>query len=147
MLPASNQNCKNNFRWVVDMRNFQGHAKTYLPDGNACPYTGKTAAEYIAEGFSVLDDEEFTALVTAHENSLCGHWAEESAENYEDMLCVLPPVAYYNGGFFMSERWTGNISAFHQELNGHYYTSLQRMSTPRPAILADLAAFVQGVPA
>lgn len=133
----------NEIRWVVNSKNFNGSAVTYLPDGNTCPHTGKTAAEFIAEGYDVLDNNEFSALMVNYENSLCGHWKEESADDYEEALCVLPPVAWYDGGFFMSERWTGNISAFHQEMNGRYYTCLQRMSTPRAAILADLSEFVK----
>lgn len=131
------------FRWVVDSKNFDGSAVTYLPDGNACPYTGKTAAEFIAEGYEILNDDEFSAFMVSYENSLCGHWTEESAEDYNEALNVLPPVAWYDGGFFMSERWTGNISAFHQEMHGHYYTCLQRMSTPRAAILGDLSEFIK----
>lgn len=130
-------------RWVVNSKNFKGAAYTFLPDGNACPYTGKTAAEFIAEGYEVLNDDEFSAFMVNYENGLCGHWTEESAEDYNEALNVLPPVAWYDGGFFMSECWTGNISAFHQEMHGRYYTCLQRMSTPRAAILADLAKFVQ----
>lgn len=137
------ENCKTEIRWVVNSKSFNGYAVTYLPDGNKCPYTGKTAAEYIAEGYDVLNDDEFSSLLVNYENSLCGHWKEESAEDYEEALCVLPPVAWYDGGFFMSERWAGNISAFHQEMNGRYYTCLQRMSTPRAAICADLAKFVR----
>lgn len=133
----------NEFSWVVDSKNFKGVAYTFLPDGNACPYTGKTAAEFIAEGYEILNDDEFSAFIVSYGNSLCGHWTEESAEDYNEALNVLPPFAYYGGGFFMSERYIGNISAFHQEMNGRYYTCLQRMGTLRAAILADLSEFIK----
>ena len=76
------ENCKTEIRWVVNSKSFNGYAVTYLPDGNKCPYTGKTAAEYIAEGYDVLNDDEFSSLLVNYENSLCGHWKEESAEDY-----------------------------------------------------------------
>ena len=128
-------------KWIVDTNNFKGYAKTYLVNG-ACPYYGKTEAEYLTEGYSVLNDEEYTALTRKYEDSLCGDWKEITEEIFDDMLNVLPPVGWYNGGFFMSERYTGNISSFYQKMNGKYYTSLQRMSTPRQTILEDLQRFI-----
>lgn len=132
------------YKWVVDRNNFTGYAKTYLREDGCCPYCGKTAEEYISEGYSVLEDEEYFALVKEWENSMCGNWKEITDEEFEDALCVLPPVGWYDGGFFMGERYTGNISSFYQKLNGKFYTSLQRMSTPRKDIIEDLRKFISG---
>ena len=87
------ENCKTEIRWVVNSKSFDGSAVTYLPDGNTCPYTGKTATEYISEGYDVLDDAKFSALVVNYENGLCGHWTEESAEDYNEALNVVKVAA------------------------------------------------------
>lgn len=67
-------------KWVVDAEHFAGYAKAWLNPSGVCPYTGKTADDYKREGFAVLDDRQYDRLVTDWENSLCGVWAEESAE-------------------------------------------------------------------
>lgn len=128
-------------KWVVDTKNFKGNAKTYLIN-DACPYTGKTEAEYIEEGYSILNDKELNELINAFINNRCGHWQEISEELFNDMLEVLPPVAWYDGGFFVSERDYGDSAAFYQKFNGKFYTSLQRMSTPRNSIISSLESFV-----
>lgn len=130
-------------KWVVDVNNFKGNAITYLTESGICPYTGRTAASYIAEGYAILEEDEFFNMVASWEDSLCGDWKEVTEEDYDDALNVLPPVGWYGGGFFMSERYTGNVSSFYQKLNGKYYSSLQRMSTPRKAILDDLRTFAE----
>lgn len=57
--------------WVVDKQHFDGFAKTFLIDGK-CPYTGKTDKEYAAEGYSVLNDDEYSSMVTEYGDALCG---------------------------------------------------------------------------
>lgn len=130
-------------KWVVDTKFFSGHAKTYLPDDHTCPYTGKTAEEFQAEGYEIMDNESFDILVERFEDNLCGRWCETTEEQYNDMLNILPPMAWYGGGFFVSEPYTSNICNFYQKLGGRYYTSLQRVRTPRGAILASLAKFIE----
>lgn len=109
-------------------------------------YTGETEEDYIAKGYAVLSEEEFDALNAEHERFICGQWKEITEEEYDDALNVLPPALWKNGGFFMSERYTGTISSFYQEINGKYYTSLQDMKTPRQKIIADLEKFIMRTP-
>ena len=101
-------------------------------------YTGKTAADYEAENLVVLSEEEFDALKEENENSMCGQWKEVTEQEYEDALNVLPPKRYANGGFFMGECYSGSLYSFYQEINGKFYTSLQKIYTPRPEILENL---------
>ena len=129
------------YKWVIE-KEFKGHAYTCLSEDGKSFYSDKTEADYIAEGYIIVSDEEFSAKVKEWEDKLCGDWKEISEERYEEMLDILPPVAWYNGGFFMSERFTGNISAFLQKWGGKYYESLQRMSTPRNEIIASLRTFI-----
>ena len=89
-----------------------------------------------------LSEEEFEKIIRAHDDAMCGDWKEETAEQYEYALNVLPPMRWTDGGFFVSEAETDNIHAFHQRTNGKYYTSLQRTSTPRRDILESLKTYI-----
>ena len=106
-------------------------------------YTGKTVEDYRAEGYAILSGEEFSSILTAADDALCGDWKEETEEQYEYALNVLPPMKWHDGGFCVSEAYTSNIYDFHQRLNGRFYTSLQRSSTPRAAILESLSAWIK----
>ncbi len=127
---------------VVDKENYKGFVKTIIGESGKCPYHGKTEAEYIAEGYTVMSEEEYYLLQEAWENSLCGDWKEISEEFYDDALNVLPPVAWYDGGFFMSERFSGDVTSFYQKMNGKYYSSLQRMGTAREEIIKSLKEYI-----
>ena len=108
------------------------------------PYSGKTAEDYRSEGgYSLLTEEEFHTILTAAEDALCGDWKEETEEQYDYALDVLPPIGWFSGGFYVSEPYTSNIHSFHQKRNGKYYTSLQRTSTPRAEILKSLTAWIE----
>jgi len=112
-----------------------------LLNGKDC-YSNRTEADFINDGFIVIFESEFDELIKENENSLCGHWVEISEELFSDRLNILPPMRYYNGGFYICEAYTGNIHDFCQELNGKYYTSLQRTSTPRNEIISELIAAI-----
>ena len=103
----------------------------------------KSLDDFRAEGFTILTDPEFTALVEAHDDALCGDWKEETEEQYEYALDVLPPLRWTGGGFYVSEPYTSNIYSFHQKWNGRFYTSLQRSSTPRAEIIESLTRFIE----
>ena len=113
-----------------------------LKDGRN-PYTGETEADYRAAGLTILSCEEFDALWKKKEDALTGDWKEETEEDYQYSLNVLPPCLWIDHGFFVSEAFTGNIHSFHQRYNGKYYTSLQRISTPRSEIMENLKTFVE----
>lgn len=129
--------------WVIERENFCGHAKAFICEDGMCPYTGKTKEDFIAEGYSILSDDEFLLLVRQWEDTLCGDWKEIDEDTYEEMLNILPPLQWCNGGFYISERYTGNISNFYQKLDGKYYTSLQRIGTPREKLLGELRGFIR----
>ena len=85
----------------------------------------------------------FSCLEEWENKNLIGKWKEITEEEYDDALNVLPPVAWCEGGFFISERYTSNISDFYQKYNGKYYTSLQRWSTKRENIIKSLLEFIE----
>lgn len=107
------------------------------------PYTGKTVDDYLAEGYTVLSEEEFDSILQKQEDSLCGDWKEETEEQYNDSLNVLPPLKWYDGGFYVSEAYTSNIYSYHQKWNGRFYSSLQRSSTPRAEIIESLKRYIE----
>jgi len=130
-----------NPKYVVNVKDFTGTSQSIIQNG-ICPYSGKTEAEYIKAGFKILTWEELFPLIKKHENILIGKWEEVKEETFEDMLNCLPPLKWSNGGFFMSEFWTGNITSFYQRIDERYYTSLQRIYTPRTEIVANLREYI-----
>lgn len=124
---------------VNKTENFRGWMDyiCYLKDGKS-PYTGKTKEEYLNEGKSVVDEKTFYELINAYEDSLIGDWQEISENFYNDQLNVLPPLKWADGGFFISEATSGLLHDFYQELDGKFYTSLQKITTPRQEIIDSL---------
>lgn len=131
-------------KWIIE-KDFKGHAKAYISDETGTdPCTNKTEAEYLAEGFISVTDQEFIKLVNDYQNSLCGDWREISQEYYEERLYELPPADWRDGGFYCSECDLGDVASFYQKLGDKYYASLQRRSTPRAKIFESLKAFIEG---
>ena len=128
--------------YVVDKNNFNGFSKAILSNGKSC-YSEKTKEDYLKEGLAVVDEDEMFKIREAWENGLIGHWKEISEKEYDDQLNILPPLQWYNGGFFMSEYYTGTVTAFYQKWRGKYYTSLQRIDTDRAEILNSLQDFIK----
>lgn len=123
-------NSKENFRGWMDYI-------CYLKDGKS-PYTSKTKEEYLAEGKSVVDENTFQQMIDAYEDSLCNDWQEITEEFYNDQLNVLPPLKWSAKGFFISEATSGLLHDFYQELDGKFYTSLQKITKPRREIINRL---------
>ena len=128
--------------YVIDPnKEFDGYSYHILSDG-VNPYTGETKEQYIEQGFIVMDFEEFYKRLEAYHESLCGDWQEITEEQYEDALNCLPPMKWFNGGFFMSEAYTGSIYSFYQEWNGKYYTCLENVYKKRDEIIKSLTDWI-----
>lgn len=126
------------WQFVIGPEGYRGSAKSVLKDG-VCPYNGKKAADYEAEGCKVVSGEELNRLAAEYEQSLIGNWTEITAEQYDDALNILPPLQWTGGGFFCLEAYSGTLHSFYQELDGRYFTSLQSIKAPRADILESLA--------
>ena len=128
--------------WIVNAAHFDGYAKTSFAEGGACPYTGKTAEQFAAEGYDVLNDEQLDELLERYQNGLCGRWKEVTEEEFHEQLNVLPPIGWNGSGFWMSEFAYGDVTAYYQRFGGRYYTSLQRISNSRGEILDSLRQWI-----
>lgn len=135
-------NIDNISEWVVDTNNFRGWAYAFLIDG-VCPFTGKTSADWMAEGYSVVSDEGLSSLCAAFEKGISGEWTEVPEEQYNYALDVLPPAKWYDGGFYVPECVVGPLYNYYQQRGEKYYTSLQSIATPRGKILESLEAFLR----
>ena len=122
---------------MVVSKKYEGYIQTVLIDG-ICPYTKNTEEYYINNGFLVMTDEELEPIHEKYLNDLCNSWKEISEDQYENALNELPPTRWRNGGFYISESYTGDVSSFYQEMNGKYYTSFQRLSYDRGEIMINL---------
>jgi hypothetical protein len=122
---------------------YKGIPQTILFDGHD-PYTQGHDRDYYTQSYQIVCAEAFSELHEKFLNNLCGHWQEIDAERYDEMLNVLPPDDWRQGGFYLSERDIGDVAGFYQALDGKYYTSRQRRSTPRKEILAGLQKWIGG---
>jgi len=130
--------------YVIKPSGYDGSCYTML-QGDCCPYSKKTRAEFIAEGYKVLTLDELTPITNNFLDSLCDNWKEITSDDYDYALNVLPPAKWSNGGFYVPEAYTHNVYSFYQKWQGKYYTSLQRINTPRERILMTLETFAHNV--
>ncbi len=105
-------------------------------------FSGTTEEEYKLAGKTILTDGEFHNAVKAWEDSMIGDWCEETEEDYEYSMNVLPPVKWYSGGFYVPEAFSGDMHSFHQKFDGKYFTSLQRIGTERDKIIDSLVDYI-----
>ena len=115
---------------------------TMFEDNGKCLFGSKTTNDYSSEGYIVVDEKTFNTLLKEHETALCNDWAEITEEEYENALNVLPPVKWYNGGFFISEALTSTIHSFYQKYNGKFYVSYQDIFSSRNDIMESLRNFL-----
>ena len=101
-----------------------------------------TINDYLANGYKLISEEEFDCLIKEFNNRFCNNWKEITKKEYEYALDVLPPLKWNNGGFFLSECFTGSIYSFYQAWHGKYYTSYQDINTSRKSILDSLTRFI-----
>ena len=131
-----------NWLFVVS-KDFHGNAYSVLTNDEQ----KSKADEYRAAGYDILTASEFDALMENWERSLCGDWKEITEQEYDDRLNILPPLKWYDVGFFCSEAFCGTLHSFYQKLCSKYYTSLQSIFADRNEIIHSLtAAIAQGIP-
>jgi len=106
-------------------------------------WTGKPRAIYETDEYEILSKAEFDKKIEAFCEEFCGKWKETTEQRYNDMLDVLPPLDWRNGGFYVSEAYTLDIYPFHQKYNGRFFETYFRIDTPRDEILKSLAEFVK----
>lgn len=132
------------WEYLVKDGEFNPHDYHIVIDGKLLYITDEfqTVQDFLNVGYNLISSEEMSALEKEYNKSLCNDWIEIDAEKYDYALNVLPPVKYTNGGFYVSEPFTGTIHGFYQEWNGKFYTSLQDLFTPRMEILENLNGFI-----
>ena len=126
---------------IVMSKEYDGMIKTVLRDG-ICIYKGKTEEYYIENGYTIVTEKEFEVIQEKHLNDMCNNWKEITEDKFEDALNVLPPMRWENGGFFISERYTSDVTNFYQQIGNRYFTSYQRLSYKRDDILDNLKLFI-----
>lgn len=108
---------------------FSGSVQSVMTPAGKVAYTkGLSLDEYAAEcGFPlrVVEDDEFDKLMAAYVASRVTQPVEITAEQYDDMLNVLPPCRWnrINGveSFFVSERITANLVNWYATTGGRYF--------------------------
>jgi hypothetical protein len=78
------------------------------------------------------------------EREKIGQWKEITEDKFYEMLEVLPPLKWRDGGFFLSELWCGDIGYFYQELDGKFYETMWSVNAKRKTILESLKSHIAG---
>lgn len=128
---------------VID-KDYKGIVKTAIRDGK-CLYYGTPEEEYIKQGYLIVTEEEFEPIHEKYLNDMCNNWKEISEDQFENALDVLPPLRWRNGGFYISEMYTSDVTNFYQQLGDKFYTSYQRLSYNRDDILSNLRQFINNM--
>lgn len=99
-------------------------------------------SEYIkteeSKKYEICNDEQLDAIIEKHQKGMCYKWEEITEDRYNEMLEVLPPVKWENGGFYISEAYTGQIHSFYQKHGEKYYTALVSITASRKAVIESL---------
>ena len=122
---------------------FRGIPHSVLNNGCEIFIGGKIRADYETAEYEILSETEYQKLVDAFVSDFTGKWQEITKERYHDQLNILPPVKWFNGGFFISEAYTLNIHPFYQDYMGKYYEAYFSITTPRAEIIKTLTEFCQ----
>lgn len=102
-----------------------------------------TIEDYLANGWKIISEEEFDKAEIEYHESICNHWEEITEGDYDYALNCLPPMRWYDGGFFVCEAICGNVYMFYQKWLGKYYKSMQFYNTPRDTIIHSLVEFIK----
>ena len=119
--------------WIIKKEEpFQGWTQTYLKENGTVAYSdGQTFEDYNKkhEGrMKLITTEELDQLITSHEKSLMGNWAEIKESDYYDQYECLPPI--YRGQFWFSmEPTTGSLHQCYIKTKDKFYTSLRNVYT------------------
>ena len=123
--------------------------ETRQPDGSVLIETRgerMTLAEYVAERGQVVlyTDDEFFAMVADYERGQRTPATEETAEQWDDALNVLPPCRWHRysgiGLFHISERLQGSLVSWHADVEGRYFTFIDFADTPSAELAAKVRA-------
>ncbi len=95
--------------------------------------------------FALFTWEEVCPQVAAAEDSEHGGpWTETTAEEFREMLNVLPPEAWNTTAgvemFRLSEYQTSNLTRHFARAGGRYFTAIRRTSRPRSALVEEVRA-------
>ena len=121
---------------------FCGVPHSILHDGLEIWTGGKSREFYETGEYEILSDADYQKKVDDFVSDFTGNWTEITKERYDDQLNVLPPVKWFDGGFFISEAYTLNVHPFYQAYNGKYYEAYFALNKPRQEIRKSLVEFV-----
>lgn len=127
---------------------FKGSINTVITNGKILYSEAKSFEEYQSlnpdKTFELWDDERLTNEVNKFNISLCDDWQEITEDQYDEMLCVLPPLKWRRDTFFICEATTSNIHGFYCKHGDKYYTSLQPVNKDLDLIMESLKNHLKG---
>lgn len=126
---------------------FRGGVQSVLCADGTVAYTGGLSVEAyeIERGYKVrvVDDAELDTMIAAYVASLVTDATEETEEQYDYALDVLPPSRFctHRGVemFHICERITYDLVSWHARLGRRYFTFNDRATLSRDDVAAKVA--------
>lgn len=94
------------------------------------------------KNLKIITEQEMDVLWEQTNTRISDEWEEITADRYDEMLNVLPPVKWTNGGFYICEAYSGELHSFYQQWDKKYYTSIQPIRAKRCDIIKSLKGFI-----
>lgn len=130
-------------KYVIKLEEFMrnGSIQTVCENGK-CVYYGKPEKWYLENGYQLYTEAGLDILFEERRKEMSKDWVEVSEEDYYDALEVLPPLKWYDGGFYISEATWADMHAFYIKYNGKYYSSCQSVFDKREDIVNKLKEYI-----
>ena len=130
---------------------YRGHVQSIIDKNGKVAWSGGLSPEEYARehGFEIriIGEAELRALDDAHVASLVTAPYEETEDQWEYALNVLPPSRWtdYRGVnmFHICERVTHDLVAWHCRFSGKFYTFNDRADAPKEAIAAKVVTALE----
>ena len=136
-------------QYIIDTTaQFRGICQSAVDNNGIVMYSdGQTVAEYLAkhgDRFRAVPEAEYFDMVDAYQATLVTLPEKETREEFWNALEVLPPERWHNHRgvelFCMCEYLTGNLTAWHAELNGQHYAFTDHANASSEHLASKVAA-------
>ena len=126
---------KNQQKYIIDSRYFNGSCITIMTDGVRSDFGGETLEELRKQENNpfliAVTQSRINRMVKLYLQALSEPFREITEKEYYDLMDVLPPLRLRKDSFFIGEPYYGNIYSFCFTRNGQYFKGLRSVKTPQ----------------
>ena len=126
---------KNQQKYIIDSRYFNGSCITTMTDGVRSDFGGETLEELRKQENNpfliAVPLSRISKMLRIYHQSQFRPFKEITEEDYFYMMDSLPPLRLKGNSFFVGEPYCTNIYPFCFERNGRYFHGLRSVKTPQ----------------